>query len=109
MTAKVFAAAMLAAAAVAGLTGCATVGKTCTVRHRYAIVLFSKGAGIVGKAYVSRFRLNITYGPGIVSHTTIWSHIPLRQPGGNQLAVAIETYLVGSARSCSVDQVKVRP
>ena len=47
---------MLAAAAVAGLTGCATVGRTCTVRHRYAIVLFSKGAGIIGKGHVSRFR-----------------------------------------------------
>ncbi|HEX9034528.1 MAG TPA: hypothetical protein VF834_22010 [Streptosporangiaceae bacterium] len=105
---RLLAAALLAAAATAGMTSCARAAKLCTVRHHYAIVIFQNGAGNAGKTVVSRFRLNAWYGPASVRHWLIQDHIVLKAVTGYGPALVVKTYPVGDARGCSIDQVRER-
>lgn len=100
---------LLAAATIVGLTSCTSASKLCTVRHHYAIVIFQNGIGNVGKTVVSRFRLNVRYGPSSVRHWLVHAHIPLDEVRGHSPAFIVKTYRVGNATSCSIDDLRARP
>jgi len=95
----------LPVAALFGVTGCATATTACVVRHRYAIVIFQNGVGNNTSSFVSRFRLNITYRRHSRVHWLIYSHIVINATKSGNPSVVVRTYLVGHARSCSVDRV----
>lgn len=109
MKTKPLAAALLAPATIVGLASCTSASKLCTVRHRYAIVIFQNGLGNVGKTVVSRFRLNVRYGPSDVRHWLIQAHITLGEVRGHSPGLIVRTYPVGNATSCSIDDVRARP
>jgi hypothetical protein len=103
---RLLTAALLAAAAIAGLASCSRATKLCTVRHHYAIVIFQNGIGNAGKTVISQFRLNAWSGPASVRHWLIQDHIVLRQVRGYSPSMIVKTYPVGDARGCSVDQIR---
>jgi len=105
MKARAAAAALMPAAAL-GLAGCANATSTCTVRHQFAIVIFQDGAGNAGTRYITRFRLNVDYGGGAIEHQVIAAHIALKPASGGNPPLIIKTYGVGSAVSCSIDDVR---
>jgi hypothetical protein len=104
--AKVLATTAALAAGVFSLTGCASFQKECAVRHHYAIVVFQNGVGRTHRKAITHFRLNVRYGP-YVRHRIIRAHIVLKMGSGNP-PIAIRSYRVGDARSCSVSQVRGR-
>jgi hypothetical protein len=93
-------------AAALGLAACTPALTACTVRHHYAIVMFQNGGAVVGKAFVTQFRLNVKYSPSWVEHWIMDTRIPLEPARGNRLSVAVKTYQVGHAESCWVDKVQ---
>jgi len=102
------AAALTPAVGVYGLAGCAAAASTCTVRHRYAIVVFQNGDGNVGTRLITRFRLNVDYGAGNLQHEVITARIALPPANGSNPPLIIKTYHVGAAVSCTVDGVRAR-
>ena len=106
MSIKASAAALGVAAITCVLTACGAPNSGCVVRHKYAIVLFQNDAGANGKTYVTRFRLNVRYGPSDVTHWMLRSHIALPVRAGGVPPIVVRTYAVGGAAlSCSVDRV----
>lgn len=108
MKAIALAPALAATAAILGLTACAAATTTCTVRHRYAIVIFQNGFGNNSTTFVTRFRLNVRYGHHNTAHRLIPARISLSAPNGNTPSLAVRTYRVGHARGCTVDKVRTR-
>jgi|SRR5271165_2732633 len=106
MKGKSLAATPLAAAAIFGMSGCAAATTTCTVQHRYAIVVFQSGVGNNSASYVTRFRLNVKYGVNDTVHWLIRAHIVLGAAAGNNPPVIVRTYRVGHALGCSVTGVR---
>ncbi|MDA8322522.1 MAG: hypothetical protein M0030_22315 [Actinomycetota bacterium] len=95
-------------AALLGVAGCASTASTCAVRNGYAVVVFENGIGANSNLYVTRFRLNIRYGPQSTAHYLIRQRITLRPAKGSNPRMVVRTYLVGGARGCSVDRVRTR-
>jgi hypothetical protein len=105
MKSKVITAAVMPATAALALTGCAAATTTCVVRHGYAIVIFQNAIGNNGRRFVTRFRLNVKYGPHNISQRLISSRIMLRAAKGGNPPVIVRTYRVGGALGCRVDKV----
>src|SRR6266702_4429467 len=91
---SILGAATLAAAAVAALAGCASATTACVVRHGYAIVIFQNGVANNSKHFVTRFRLNVKYGPHDIRRRFVGSRIILRAAKGSNPPVIVKTYRV---------------
>jgi len=105
MRTKMLAPAVIPAVAALGLAGCASATTTCVVRHGYAIVIFQNGVGNSSKRFVTRFRLNVKYGPQDITRRLINSRITLRAAKGSNPPVIVKAYRVGRAFGCRVDGV----
>ena len=106
MAARTAAAAVLPAAAVLGLTGCATASTACVVRHHLAIVIFQDGVGNYSGRAITRFRLTLRYGPGDVFSRIIYPHLALPAARGGNPPVVVRAYRAGSAIGCRADRIK---
>ena len=97
-----------AGAALLGVVGCASTASTCAVRNGYAIVVLENGIGANSNLYLTRFRLNVRYGPQSTAHRLIRQRITLRPAKGGNPRMVVRTYLVGGAQGCSIDRVRTR-
>ncbi|MGI9008657.1 MAG: hypothetical protein ACR2FU_21130 [Streptosporangiaceae bacterium] len=106
--ARTAAALALPAAAVLGLTGCATASTTCVIRHHLAIVVFQNGVGNYGNRAITRFRLTLRYGPHSADSRLIYPHLALHAAHGGNPPVVVRTYRAGPATGCHAGHIRAR-